>query len=387
MSYSYSKEQTREIHEKGDKPLNILSKKWERNIKIYEDYQVKEIQNNQNIKENDLIKENNKIPKNIKFVANLTEDSMAEEFLDNTFNVFKSTNNILCLVYTNSFNSIICYNLIDKKKINEIKNAHQYHISNFRYFLDKENKRDLILSISRKEDNAKLWNINNLECLLDIINIHETDYILSACFLRHKNDNYIITINCSYPYNYEIIKIFDFDGNKVKQISQCNYPTNFIESYYDNKLLKSYIITGCDGFVKSYDYNKNKIYHLYSDDNNNEGHFSIIINDTEEIVKLIGSSYDGKIRVWNFHSGELMFKIIVGDNKLYGICLWNNEYLFVGEKEIKLIDLKNGIIVNDLIGHNSLVLTIKKIILPQYGECLLSQSWPYNQIKLWTYES
>ena len=32
MSYSYSKEQKREISEKGDTTLNILSKKWERTI-------------------------------------------------------------------------------------------------------------------------------------------------------------------------------------------------------------------------------------------------------------------------------------------------------------------------------------------------------------------
>ena len=109
MSYSYSKEQKREISEKGDRPLNMLSKKWERNIKICEDNQEKDNQTNQYKEENDLVITNNKIPKNIKFVANLTEDSMAEEFLDHTFNVFKSTNSILYLVYANIYNSIICY--------------------------------------------------------------------------------------------------------------------------------------------------------------------------------------------------------------------------------------------------------------------------------------
>ena len=341
------------------------------------------------INENNLnseIKEINKInsnPIDIKFLTNLTEDSYAGNYLDHTFNVFKSFDDVLYLIYSNKYNSIISYNLIDNKKINEIKNAHYSRISNFRYFLDKTNKRDLILSVSCRDNNTKLWNIQNLECLLNIDNRNEDDILLSSCFFNYKNQNYIITNNSSIPFNFEIIKIFDFNGIKIKQIVECNYPTNIIESYYDNKNCLSYIITGYNGFVKSYDYSKNKVYKIYSDENYNEGHSSIIINDKEDTIKLIGSSYDGNIRVWDFHSGKLLIKIMASSNKIHGICLWDNEYLFVGDETMKLIDIKEGIIINDLVGHNSLVLTIKKIIIPKYGECLISQSKSDNQIKLW----
>ena len=109
------------------------------------------------------------------------------------------------------------------------------------------------------------------------------------------------------------------------------------------------------------------------------------MNDNEQIIKLIESCYDGNIRIWNFHSGELIKKIKVSDDYLSGICLWNNEYLFVGcfDKTIKLIEMKKGIIVKSLKGHQNRVLTIKKINCPKYGDCLISKGWKDDQIKLW----
>ena len=53
------------------------------------------------------------------------------------------------------------------------------------------------------------------------------------------------------------------------------------------------------------------------------------------------------------------------------------------DKTIRLIDLKNGKIINDLIGHNTRVISIKKINHPEYGECLVSQGYGFNQLILW----
>ena len=43
---------------------------------------------------------------------------------------------------------------------------------------------------------------------------------------------------------------------------------------------------------------------------------------------MIESSYDGNIRVWNFHSGELIQKIFVSKYQLNVICLWDNNLYF-----------------------------------------------------------
>ena len=73
------------------------------------------------------------------------------------------------------------------------------------------------------------------------------------------------------------------------------------------------------------------------------------------------------------------------NNKLYGLCLWNNEYLFVGceDNSIKLIDIKNGIIVKELFGYNNKIISIQKIILPKFGKSLISIGGKKSDIKLW----
>ena len=136
--------------------------------------------------------------------------------------------------------------------------------------------------------------------------------------------------------------------------------------------------------MKSYDYNASRIYRKYGN-NSKKVHASLIVTFNQGIVKLIESSWDGYIRIWNFHSGELLRRIKAGNTKIYGICLWNFKHLFVGceDKTIKLMDLKNLKIIKSLAGHNSEVLSIKKINHPKYGECLISQSSLKDQVKLW----
>ena len=75
----------------------------------------------------------------------------------------------------------------------------------------------------------------------------------------------------------------------------------------------------------------------------------------------------------------------VNEGKLYGICLWDDNYLFVGcsDKTIKLIELNNGFIVNSLTSHENKVITVKKINHPKYGKCLISQNLGKGKIKLW----
>ena len=101
---------------------------------------------------------------------------------------------------------------------------------------------------------------------------------------------------------------------------------------------------------------------------------SIIINNNKNIIKLIESSGDGNIRIWNFHSGLLLNKIKITKEYLNGICLWNDNYLFIGsfDKTIKLLELNNKSIVKFLTSHTNYVITVKKIIHPKYGECLIS---------------
>ena len=383
------------VFEKETENKNI-EKKIRKELNLQNEFGInkKEINENNIFNNNYEIKNdiqiNNKInkienkfnPNNIQLLNNLTKDSYSDYTLDNTFTVFNSINNIIYLVYSNIKKSIIAYNIIDYKKINEIKNAHSRDITNFRHYLDKYNKRDLIISISLSDNNLKLWNITAFECLLNLENINKSGRLFSACLLSENNTNYIIA-SCAYGNN-EPIKIFDMNKNKIKEINESNDSIYFIETFYDNIFKKNYIIAGCNGFIKSFDYNNNQIYKKYNDNDNNR-HCSIIIYNDEEKIKMFESSFDGNLRIWDFHTGKLLNKIKICENGwLFGLCLWDNNHLFVGcgDKSIKLIELKKGKISAKLNGFNNKVLCIKKLIHPLYGECLISQGYEKEQIKI-----
>ena len=169
----------------------------------------------------------------------------------------------------------------------------------------------------------------------------------SATILNDNSEILIITSNYNIDGS-EPIKVLDFNGNTIKIINSSNDETYIIDTYYDYELNKNFIITGNRSDIKSYDYNQNKIYKKYCDEVN-RAHMSIIINNNKkENLELIDSSEDGNIRIWDFHNGNLLKKINITKNMLYGICLWNNRYLFTGcgDNYIKLIDLNSGKIIS-----------------------------------------
>ena len=322
-------------------------------------------------------------PNNIKFLKDIVNDSYDHCGLVNAFIVFKSINDILYLIYATQNKSFISYDLINNKMIKEIKNYHNNYINNFRHYLDKINKRDLIISISPGDNNIRLWNVNNWECLTNITNINESGILYSACFLNDNNKSYILTSNFNRDGNPEPIKIFDFNGKKIGEINDSNDSTLIIKIYYDEILSNNYIVTGNLNNIKSYNYHKNKCYHKYYEKGNKHMHFDLIIKDIKNKIKLIECCEDGNIRIWNFHSGIMMNKIKVMNDLITGLCLWNENYIFIGIKgEILLLELKNEILVKTLEGHNNHC-TIKKIIHPQYGECLISQNNLNSKIKMW----
>jgi prefoldin subunit 5 len=198
---------------------------------------------------------------NLKLLSNITSDSYTDFDLNNTFTMFKSIDDIYYLIYSLYNNSIISYNLDKQQKITEIKSGHRKFISNFRHYLDKINKRDLIISISAEDNNLKIWEIKYWKCLLNIDNINNDGYLDSACLLNNNYNNYIITSNSKKNGISEKIKIYDFNGVKIKEIGYSNDRTFFIDTFYEKRLGINFILTGNEGCVKSYDFSHNKLYH------------------------------------------------------------------------------------------------------------------------------
>jgi WD40 repeat protein len=334
---------------------------------------------------------NNSFP-DIQLLKDLSIPSFVDDFfgiLDNTFIVFKSINEIIHLICSNKNKSIMDYNLIDFKLINEIKMAHFKFITNFRHYYDTDNKLDLIISISSIDNNIKLWNANNWDCLYNFMNLNKSGTLFSGCFLNDNKNNYILTSNFNILKKVENIKIFDFNGNKIKEIKDSNFNTYFIDCYYDNNLSKNFIITGNSDLIRAYDYNNNEIYKKYYEMRGFlNAHFSIVVykDDNSNDIKLISSSFEGCIKIFNFHTGILLSKIEKKDTQFFGICLWNQQYLFCGSKEgsIYMADIINGKFAKNIEASDYDVITLKTISHPFYGKCMISQGILNKGIKIWT---
>ena len=308
--------------------------------------------------------------------------------LDNIFTVFNSINNIFYLVYATKTKSITIYNLLNNTKIVEIKKAHEHYITNFRHHQDKKNKRDLMISISLGDNNVKLWNLNDLECLLSIKQIYNVGYINSACFLEEEYNNQIYILTSNYNFNtFESIKVFNLNGKEIKQINNSNDKTYIIISYYDDISNKNYIATGNVGKIKSFDFQENKLYNNYYDDNK-RAHFSILFhqNKDKKILELIESCYDGLIRIWNFHTAELIDKINFhfGINSIF---LFKDNYIFVScyDKTIKIVNLKNEMI-DEFYGINKDIVSLYAIEQNSNGNYLITQGFEDDPIAIYNLE-
>lgn len=329
---------------------------------------------------------------NLHSLNNFHLESYTDSYISDGFCIFTSINDILYLIYSNH-NSIIAYDLNNTQKICEVKNAHEDedYISSFKHILDKNQKKDLLLSISYDSNYLKLWDIKNFELLCYIKDIYSDGFLFCAHFLleqnKIQNDLYILTSNCNFSSSNGAIKKFNLKGEQIDIINKSEgLDVFYLTDFYDSITKKQYLIGAIKGGIISFDLENNQIYKSFSEDNSNF-HFYIFINkeNKEGIIQIIESSADGKIRIWDFHGGKLLYKININNNWLFGMCLWDNQYIFVGDGDsgIKLVDLLTGKIMNQLSDINGRIITIKKIKLKKFGECLISQRYLKGGIKLW----
>jgi hypothetical protein len=304
---------------------------------------------------------------------------------NNSFIIFRS-NEVLSLVYSNKNNSIISYHIIDNKQIFEIRNAHQSFITNFSHFYESKRERDLIISVSA-DNNLKVWNYNDIECILSINKVYEVGYILSTCFLNYRDNTYFIISNNKCCGSL----IFNLKDKKTNEIKDSFDNTVVVNCFYDKKTLKNYVITGNYGYVKSFDFENNKLYFKYSEyfnNDNNYYYYSILIYDKGKETHLIASNANGVIDIWDFHKMTLLKVINIIDNcELYCICLRDKDSLFIGcgNGKIILSNITNNKSLN-IASHTRSVVSLKTINHPKFGECLISFSYD-EEIKIWFLKS
>lgn len=319
-------------------------------------------------------------PNNLIYKGDLCDTAHKFNSIDKVFCAFKSFSGDSYVVWGTPIYSLEFFNIEKNKIINTIKEAHMNIIFSCRHYPDKKNKIDYIIT-SSYDRNVKIWNLKSFSYNL-IANTHNNNYIYSVCLLFEENENksYVITSSPS-----DFMKIWDFTGKLIDTFGLSDEGTYFIDVHYDTKNNKYYILNGNVNDVKSYSFNDRKIYKKYLG-KPQSWHMSALVYQYNEQEILIESDGNGYIRLWEFHTANLIKSIFTYSFILLrGICLWNEKYLFAGanDHQIKLYDLINGKFVKLYKEHTSVVCTLEKIVHNKYGECLLSQGLD-GKIKIWS---
>lgn len=346
-----------------------------------------------NIMEKDKIISKNEI--NLDNIINLVEIDSYTDFI-----IFKSIYNIFELIYisnevknNNIFNqnSIICFDLANFQRINEIKNQ---NASGLKHILDSYNKKDLLLTYSN--DYVKIWDINTIEVLFKI-----NKYFEIVCFIKEKEQ--ILFMGKLLGRNKEIsnLEIYSCTEGLKKNIKGLKFQTVYIEAIY--KDISIYILLIQDEFKKnsnlkyshliSYDYYNDRVYKKYltSEKKWYYDGYNLNIYQKNSSTELIVNFLNSKIVILDFDSGDIIQEIKL--DKPYEVCVWNNKYLIgyfvLYERNfktiLKFIDLEKGLVVKDIktFEENGInCFHFKKIIHPFYGECLIG--FDYKEILLLT---
>ena len=303
--------------------------------------------------------------------------------LDNTFVSFLFCD-IPYLVFATREKSIISYNLNNLCVVTEVKRAHEEDITNFRQY-QKKIKEIYILSVSGIINDIKVWNFKNWECIFHLNKRKIIGSIFSACYIYKDNKDYVITSNSN---DTQYIQLYDFTGKEFLTLNDSKGKVTFLDYFYDKEKSKYYIIAGYDDYSRSFDLEENKLYHKYYDkDMSTDWHGSLKINFSDNIVKLIDTNWeDDYLMIWDFHKGTLLSKFKTGGKTIRCLCEWDEYNYFVGDKDhsIKLVDIKNGKVIKTFNAHIDWVVTIKKIKIDKYGECLVSMGLSTKEnIKIW----
>lgn len=322
-------------------------------------------------------------PKNLYFKKNLCYSAQRIYLIDKVFCAFTSFQKQSLLVWGNNI-TLEFLDIDTNKMVKEITNAHLSQIYCCRHYADNRAKIDYILT-SSYDYSIKVWNLKTFipEILIKYPYLRKN--IFSACLLidEHFGRNYVIA---SCPNDF--MKLYDSNGKYRLSFGISDGNTFFINSYFDIKTKKYYIINGNANDVRSYNVKNGQLYQRY------QGfprcfHTGSVIFESKTETTLIEIDGNGYIRLWNFHNANLIKTIYINAFiNLRGICLWNYKYIIVGgnDHQIKVIDLKHGKIIKTYKEHTATICTIEKINSKVYGECLLSQALD-GTIKLWSSQS
>ena len=363
--------------------INILNStefnKEENSFKNYTSYKKKI---NYKFKEN---------PKNLKYKLDLinTNTNWGANDIFEVFLCYKD--NIDYISSPNYINNYIdIYRLIDNKIILSLE-GHHNRITSIRYFINKNNNEEYLIS-SDYNKIVFIWDISNNYKIKHklLTNYKSTIYSCLLIFPKDINNNFVITstYNLSNEPEYSATKLYSLDNGKyIKHINNTNNEKiYYLLSWYNNQNNKYYIIQLAFKKIIISDLLKDELFFELID-KYEYYHYSGFIYNQNNIDYLCSSTSNGNINIWDLFNKKIVKNIYINNSTLFHIIKWNDIYTIVADynnKSFKVINIHSGEIIKDINGqHNEAVKCIKKIYHPFFGESLLT-SGEDKIIKLWT---
>ena len=301
------------------------------------------------------------------------------------FCAFKSLKGDSLSAWVTKDNTIELYDLEKDALIKSVKDAHIKDIHSCRHFVDIKNNKDLLITCSY-DKSIRVWDIENLEKpLIDIQNAHSNGFIFTSCILSHEKipENYIIS-----GADDENIKIFDFNGKFLDKSVKVSDYVNLLDVYYYKREKKFCIINANSHDIRIYNFDDLKIYKTYIEKNSSShAHVIVYEDEKEDKVLLIDSDMKGFIHIWDFDTEECL-KTIFLQTIINGICFWNEQYIACTgrDKKIKIVDIKEAKIVRLITGHEKETISVQKVNIPKYGDCLVSHGKD-GFLKVWSFNN
>ena len=320
---------------------------------------------------------------NLKFKKDLATNAPTNSNGMQMFSVFKSLKGESILAWATKSKTIELYDLEKEVPIKTIKNPHTDNIYSCGHFVDTKTNSDLLIT-SSYDKSIKVWNIDNTDTpIVSIEEAHSNGYIFTPCILSHPKlkENYIIS-----AADDEMIKVFDFNGKFTDKKLRFDGYINLLTTYYDKKEEKFYIIDANSRNVEVFNFEDLSTYKYYKLKIDCTHSYVVIYEDeVNNKTKLIDSNMKGFIHIWDFHTTECLKTIAIA-SFVNGICLWDERYLISTgkDKEIKVIDLQEGKVIRKLTGHQRETLSVHKIQLAKYGDCIISNGKD-GILKLWAF--
>ena len=341
---------------------------------------------------------------NLKFKEIITENNYCEGYND-IFEIFISVKNKeIYLASPNKLDYILDIITIKDKKIYKSLEGHKYYVISVKYFLNKINNKEFLVS-SDKDNIIIIWDVSNdFSNIYKIVTHNNIGKISSLliCFnlkdSKNKVDDYII-----FCYDSKIhTNVYSLNNReKIKNIKNTNeYCTYYLLYWFNKKDYNNYIIELSNENILIYNIIKSTNFGVLTLGSTN---YSKLINgfiynkDNTDFLTVASSS--GFITIINLETTNILtcFNIYQNlenfDTKiiyLTYILQWNDNYMIACEyynRGVKIIeeDKLGNFLINKSINNinRGSIISAKKFFHPIFGESLLTAD-QNNKIILWS---